>query len=351
MHKGYLSLKFSYEIKKIILAGNILLAGLTILSYLSRILSPQSSGVISILGLVYSGMIVCHFILAIGWLIFGPRRYTLISLLFLLLEVCCFNNWFNFSLNTLEAPKTTLNVGTLNLQFGKELSILPSDLHDEYLSLIPDLNELDILCVQEYGDFNKQFIDFPYKHILPLQYVGIFSKYPIIRKGSVNSSFNSANDCLWADILYLGDTIRVYSAHLESNRQNGVIPTSVDQSQDETKNTFSYVGLLKHYIRFSTMRQNQAIAIRAHQKKIDLPTIIAGDFNDVPLSSMYYNISQDLKDTFIESGWGSGNTLNTIIPGLRIDYILTTPHWEIYNHKIKKKTYSDHYLVTSKISL
>lgn len=338
-------------IRKLALAGNILLAGLTILSYLSRVTEPESSGWISMLGLVYSGFVLGHFLFFFGWLGFKPKRYAVISALFLLLEFCVFNSWFQISIVTDTKTEETLTVGTLNLQFAKSLSSQPLDQHDRYKNLTDQLEKLDILCVQELGDFSTRYINFPYQHLIPGQHVGIYSNHPIIYQGTVPSSFNSANNCLWADILFKKDTIRVYSAHLESNRHDGMIPTFVDQSMEENRTPSGYAGLIKHYLKFSKMRRDQAIDIRTHQKSSAQPTLIAGDFNDVPLSAMYHNISNGLQDSFVEKGMGSGSTMSGAIPGLRIDYILASQDWVVLDHDIMKETYSDHYLVTALLKL
>lgn len=339
------------KIRKLALAGNILLAGLTILSYLSKVVDSESAGWISMLGLVYSALVLGHFLFFFGWLAFSTKKYAFISALFLVLEFCVFNSWFQISIVSDINTETTLTAGTLNLQFAKSLSTLPPNTHDQYLKLTDKLEKLDILCVQELGDFSTRYIDFPYQHVLAGEHVGIYSNHPIVNRGTVASTFNSANNCLWADILYQDDTIRVYSAHLESNRHDGLIPTFVDQNEEEDRTTSGYSGLLTHYLKFSKIRRDQAIDIRAHQRSTTHPFLIAGDFNDVPLSAVYTNISAGLKDSFIEKGMGSGSTMSGIIPGLRIDYILTSQDWEVMDHDIVKDTYSDHYLVTARLEL
>ena len=338
-------------IRKLALAGNILLAGLTILSYLSRVVDPASFGLISMLGLVYAALLIFHFLYFLSWLFVGPKKYALISALFILLEFGMFNNWLQISTDTKSPTKTAIHIGTLNLQFAKSLSSQPSNQHDRYKSLTNQLEKLDVLCVQELGYFNTRYINFPYEHLIEGQHVGIYSNHPILDRGTVASTFNSANNCLWADILFHGDTIRVYSAHLESNRHDGMIPTFVDQAKEEDRSPSGYAGLLKHYLQFTRMRRDQAKDIRAHQNSSSYPALIAGDFNDVPLSAMYHSISAGLHDSFVEKGMGSGSTLSGVIPGLRIDYILASQDWKVLDHDIIAETYSDHYLVTAELEL
>ena len=136
------------------------------------------------------------------------------------------------------------------------------------LNLTKELEKLDILCVQELGDFNIRYINFPYRHIPYGEHVGIYSNHPILNRGTVSSTFNSANNCLWVDILYQEDTIRVYSAHLESNRHDGLVPTFVDQTKEEDRTTAGYSGLLTHYLKFSKLRKDQAIDIELIKSQV-----------------------------------------------------------------------------------
>jgi endonuclease/exonuclease/phosphatase family metal-dependent hydrolase len=73
--------------------------------------------------------------------------------------------------------------------------------------------------------------------------------------------------------------------------------------------------------------------------------------NDTPFSYAYHTLSYGLKDSFSERGSGFGITYNGPIPGLRIDYILTSPQINIHSHDVLSSTLSDHYPVFSTVSL
>ena len=50
--------------------------------------------------------------------------------------------------------------------------------------------------------------------------------------------------------------------------------------------------------------------------------IVAGDFNDTPVSYTYRKIRKGLNDSFVTSGYGAGFTYRGNYPPNRIDYIL-----------------------------
>jgi endonuclease/exonuclease/phosphatase family metal-dependent hydrolase len=81
--------------------------------------------------------------------------------------------------------------------------------------------------------------------------------------------------------------------------------------------------------------------------------IVCGDFNDPPFAYTYNHISDDLKDSFRESGKGTGKTYHgDIYPSFRIDYILHNSNFNSYGHNIYTDLkISDHYPISCYISL
>ena len=78
--------------------------------------------------------------------------------------------------------------------------------------------------------------------------------------------------------------------------------------------------------------------------------IIAGDFNDNPMSYTYWRLRKTGKDSFVEAGHGTGATFSRFSPFLRIDYILFPESYNALSHKVIKKNYSDHYPIEAIIS-
>jgi endonuclease/exonuclease/phosphatase family metal-dependent hydrolase len=81
------------------------------------------------------------------------------------------------------------------------------------------------------------------------------------------------------------------------------------------------------------------------------PFVITGDFNDVPNSYTYFKISNGLQDAFLKQGFGVGRTFNALSPTLRIDHILTTPHFEVLQFNRQVRSLSDHYMIVADLRL
>ena len=69
-------------------------------------------------------------------------------------------------------------------------------------------------------------------------------------------------------------------------------------------------------------RSLQAQLVKSYINKSPYPVIVAGDFNDTPVSYTYGKIRKGLNDSFVTSGYGAGFTYKGNYPPNRIDYIL-----------------------------
>ena len=72
-------------------------------------------------------------------------------------------------------------------------------------------------------------------------------------------------------------------------------------------------------------RAAQADSIHKSIKASPYPVSLCGDFNDTPASYAYETIRGDLRDAFIESGSGLGQTYIGDFPSFRIDHIFYDP--------------------------
>ena len=93
----------------------------------------------------------------------------------------------------------------------------------------------DIVCLQEYyhedkgpfknNDTIKRMLGHKYAHIAygitlrKTQHWGLatFTKYPVVNKGYVFYEEGKTNFGIYTDLIYEGDTIRIYNVHLQSN--------------------------------------------------------------------------------------------------------------------------------------
>jgi endonuclease/exonuclease/phosphatase family metal-dependent hydrolase len=94
-------------------------------------------------------------------------------------------------------------------------------------------------------------------------------------------------------------------------------------------------------------RAQQSEELKTYINKSPYPVIVAGDFNDTPVSYSYTKIRKGLKDSFVNSGYGAGFTYKGKYPANRIDYILYDNALENRYFEIIKAKYSDHYPVAA----
>lgn len=162
----------------------------------------------------------------------------------------------------------------------------------------------------------------------------IFSRYPIVdtllMRYSRTDGFRATESLIAADIHAGKDTIRVFATHLQSVLFRGkdfhdltIIKNVDDSILMASKSIAKKLGYAFR------RRADQAEQVRAQLDKSPHPGIICGDFNDVPNSYTYATIRGHWQDAFLKKGFGIGRTYVYISPTLRIDYILTSPVFDI----------------------
>ena len=83
-----------------------------------------------------------------------------------------------------------------------------------------------------------------------------------------------------------------------------------------------------------------------------LPMLLAGDFNDIPSSWLYGQVSKHLDDTYRDKGTGICRTYNGDgFPHFRIDYIFHSKEFLTLSYKRIKTDISDHYPVITSLDL
>jgi exonuclease III len=180
-----------------------------------------------------------------------------------------------------------------------------------------------------------------------------FSKYPILNKGEIRFS-GSSNLFIYSDIKINNQmTIRVYNCHLQSysidpEDYNITDPSEFEADKQEIERARKITFKLKSGF---IHRASQARKLADHIGKSPFPVIVCGDFNDTPVSFTYRKVRGDLKDAFVESGWGVSNTYNGKLPSFRIDYIFTDKKFTPVNYKRDKVNFSDHYPIHCQVNL
>jgi endonuclease/exonuclease/phosphatase family metal-dependent hydrolase len=346
------------------------------LACIAPYLDPQKWWFITLLGLGFAFCIVSLISFIFFWLVFSPKL-IFISLIPLLLgwkAISVFFAFHNPDKFDYEKPKDVLRVVHWNVgRFTewKKNNNKGSKMRLKMMDLIKEQNA-DVLCMQEffhstdtgyYGNLNfvMEELGYPYYYYSwdddgYKQWGGqvIFSRLPIIDSSMIRFPKPSLPESLLqADIVFNGDTIRLYTTHLQSvqfqkqdfERLHRIKKTDETMVED-SKNIFS--KLKRGVVR----RSVQADVVKEFISKSPYPFILTGDFNDVPNSYTYFTIrGKELQDAFLETGLGVGRTYSYIAPTLRIDYIFTTKDFSIRQFNRIIKNYSDHYMLVTDLQL
>ena len=223
----------------------------------------------------------------------------------------------------------------------------------------------DIVCLQEFYVDSTKFTEQTARQLLdynahfgyivnrPTTGYGMatYSRYPIVDTGELKFD-NSANACIFTDILVDGDTVRVYNVHLQSFRfgeRNLNFLISPDyrkesQAMDEIKDiSFRFRDAIQK-------RANQVDKVSGHMLSSPYPVIVCGDFNESPISYNYHRMTKLLNDAFVEAGAGVGHTYKGFFPSFRIDYILYSPNFTATSYNSPRVYHSDHFPVVTTLA-
>jgi len=100
----------------------------------------------------------------------------------------------------------------------------------------------------------------------------------------------------------------------------------------------------------ASTRAGQSQKVLAHIRKSPYPVVVGGDFNEPPTSYVYQQFNTQLEDAFRTAGNGFGSTYGGKIPMLKIDYLFYDPHLRVLEHKIDRKSFSDHYPMRTRLA-
>jgi len=177
--------------------------------------------------------------------------------------------------------------------------------------------------------------------------MAIFSKYPIINKGTIRFGKLTQNHAMFADLKLPEDTIRVYNFHLQSmsiEEQEIVDSYSAESDVRLMRSKQLARRLKKGFIK----RSAQVDTLVAHFQASPHPVIIACDLNDTPYSYSYDKLDGLLNNGFTKAGNGFGATYNGKLPFLRIDNQFYSDDFVITDFKVhSENTYSDHFPISA----
>jgi len=331
----------------------------TVFSYISPHIAPSTTSFFAIFGLAFPWLVFANVLFILIWAINKPS----LAILSVLCLAIGFNNVDKFfgthGIQDDRPNKRQLTVATFNMQLSKSVVYIKDEAKREaekkrYFKFLKSFKDVDVFCGQEMGISSHKWMAetklFNHVHRIEEKSAAIYSKYPIVNTGEIDFGTN-INSCVWADIDFNGTVVRVYSAHLESNRISGKESEIIEAGKWERETFVGLRDMFGKYQQHSSTRAAQATAIRQHSDVSGKPFVICGDFNDPPQSYVYEVISENLNDSFRCAGSGIGTSFNGVIPALRIDYILSDKIFDIYTHKIIRDERSDHYPIVSILAL
>ncbi len=358
---------------KFILIANIFAVISLLLSYLASYSDPSSLWIAPFFGLAYPAILIINVLFVFYWLIRWPR-FALISGITILAGWSVILNYIGFRENTaIMVPKSSesfIRIMTYNVhnfkQFGDKNDKFTKD---QILNVIRN-EQPDVICFQEFfsrkkGEYNfrkyiQEILDTEYYYFKPstdngYEAIGmaIFSKFPIVNQGNIQFAKNmNWNEAIWADLKKGDKTFRVYNVHFQSisfqpedyqylQKVRKEIDTDVESSK-------KIGGRLK---RAFIKRGNQVKMVKSHADSCTIPYIVAGDFNDTPISYTVKTISTGMNNSFREKGSGFGVTYNGAFPNFQIDYIFSSPEFSVKNYLIIDKKLSDHFPVRTDLEL
>jgi endonuclease/exonuclease/phosphatase family metal-dependent hydrolase len=343
---------------RILLGLNVFFAFTLLISYLAVHISPGDFALPAYFGLAYPYLLLINVLIVIIWVML-LRFEALISVAVIALGLTHFSNYLKLSKPS-EDKSGTFKVLSYNIRLFNYFESNGRTGSEKNIGAFVKAQDADIICLQEYfvpgdpeakGKLIKSSLGQNYHSHIKLigwkknRYYGIatFSRFPIVNKGEIVHP-GSSSLTIFTDVMIQNDTFRIYNNHLQSFRLKKMDGSLIEEMTSEDNETFDEVKSLSFSLKKGFVRRSvQAQVVKEHIRNSKYPVIVAGDFNDTPVSYTYRKIRNGLNDSFVTSGYGAGFTYKGNYPPNRIDYILYD-NALINNHfDIVRVKYSDHY--------
>jgi len=356
--------------RRLLLWSNICLVAALLLSAWLPYLNPTRYWITGFSGFFFPILFpLCIFFIGC-WALFKKWKYLAINIIGM---ACCIpaalSTWgihiFHNNILSKEKAPNQFTLMTYNTSsMGLERYVTDKDKEITIYEAIA-AGSPGILCLQEFysndnpekeqhiqriktlGSYSYHYFTCDKTHWESWHYgIVLFSRYPIVAANAIQcgeSKVGSGSSFLQADLVIEGDTLRVFSVQLTSY----MFGNEDYQHMKAPKGT----GLIAKMRRTFETRSAQALQLAALVAESPYPTVVCGDFNDIPVSFTYKTISSNMRDVFLETGAGWGRTLSYLSPTLRIDYILAQPSINVHDSKVFKVSPSEHFPVMACLSL
>lgn len=348
---------------RVLLVVNLLFALALLISYLAVHISPENFSPPAFFGLAYPYLLFINIILAIIWAVM-LRYEALISVLVIAVGFTHLTNYIRIVKQN-GNREGTFKVMSYNLMLMRNFENQNASSETKIIEFLKR-QQPDIICLQEFyvnGDPGQKDTSIRnalggkyYSHMKVIRssknrYFGIvtYSKFPITGRGEIIHP-RSSSLTIFTDILIRNDTFRIFNNHLQSFRLKRMESSFFEEmaSQQYDREALGEIKDLSISLRRAFIRRaQQAEVVKGQISRSQHPVIVAGDFNDTPVSYSYRKIRDGLNDAFVSSGYGAGFTYKGNYPANRIDYILYDNSLESKYFEIIKVKFSDHYPIVA----
>lgn len=360
---------FRRATKTVIITINVIISLLFLVASLSPYINPARWWLNGFTGLIVPYLLLALLFFVIFWLLAKPRMVwlPLITLALGWQQISVVFAWHPGSGFSKRKPANTLRIVDWNIQSFNGLSA-----NKEIRKLIPaevagsiHKQNPDVICLQEFNtasnadnialfgkEYHYHYFSKDYQRANSGYQSGciIFSRYPIIDSGKI--AYPVAESLIYADILKGEDTIRIYTTHLQSFKFKKADYTDMEKIRDQDEETLAASKSLIRKMKLAFSRRGiQANMVRQAVDQSPYPSVICGDFNDVPNSYAYFQIRGERQDAFLKKGFAVGRTFISLAPTLRIDYILPGRQFEVKQFDMVDEDLSDHIMLVSDLLL
>ncbi|HEX8462344.1 MAG TPA: endonuclease/exonuclease/phosphatase family protein [Segetibacter sp.] len=357
--------------KRFFVVISYILAGLFLISCLVPYLNPSTWWFMGLMGLA-----VPYFALALVFSIFFwwvvKAKYSLIPIIALLIgwkQLSVLFATHKYETFTAKKDSSYLRIVDWNIRSLEGLSNKASQKRMDRATIpatIMDQNP-DVICLQEFNNSSQQNNMAPFNAKYPYHYFSrdferekqgyqagciIFSKYPIVDSGKFQFPGNSSESLIYADVQMPKKIVRVFTTHLQSFKFTQQDYEGLEKIKNtEQKGLPASKGILQKMKLAYTKKGEQANIVRSALNKSPYPTIICGDFNDVPNSYTYFHIRKNWQDVFLSTSLGIGRTYLAVAPTLRIDYILPDNNFFVQQFDLVDEDLSDHLMLVTDLGI
>lgn len=359
--------------KRFFLILNICFCVVFLLACLVPLLNPSTWWFMGFLGLILPYLALILILWVLFWWFVRPK-YSWLPIVALLIGYKQIGVFFAMNAPAafeMKKDPEALRIANWNVRSFLGISENKEKRKQSRTEIADALNRLnaDVVCLQEFNhSYAKAHLDnfslftstYPY-HYFAKDFKRdngnfasgciIFSKYPIIDTGKTKYPGRFAESLIHADIVKGRDTIRIYNTHLLSFRFNTSDYEGMDRMKDDPEAIAASKTLIRKMKHAFTRRGEQSDLAKKDISQSPFPSVLMGDFNDIPNSYTYFTLKGVRKDAFLQKGLGLGRTYLSLAPTLRIDYILPDREFDVLQFDMIDQELSDHLLLVTDVKL